>query len=154
MVVVIILAVAAAAVMPNAAKSIKATELRSSAQNFASMVRLGQIRAMTQGRWARVVMNKKDYWLEQDSAKEDQLLDGSGKPMYVRLTGRYGRTQKLPGEIELKGYPGEIVFSPEGRITPGELQVCRREECLTVAMGRELGRIEIIEADKDETRAL
>ncbi len=154
MLVVVILAVASMAVVPNFVRSIQAAELRSTAENLIASVRIGQIRALTQGRWYRIVLNPTQYWLEQELQRTSQESLSFDKPSFERATGKYGRQSSLPSGIILKDYPSEVLLSPGGKISSSELKVCRDTRCIGIAAGRELGQIELISVKDNQNAAI
>lgn len=151
MVVVVILAVASTAVVPNFVRSLRAAQLRTSAENLTAAVRLGQIRALTQGRFYRLVLDQTTYWLEEDVQKPETV--NSNEQNFQKIDGKIGRLAQLPAGVVLKDYPPQMLLSPNGRISSSELKVCRENDCVGIVAGRVLGQIELISV-KDGANAV
>lgn len=143
MVVLVIMIATASTVLPNLAKFVQKIELNQAAEGLADAIRFGQLRALTKGKILQVRMEPTGYWLEEDRYQDNFSADKEFKPVFERVKDRQGRKRKLPQGINLAPYDTPVLLFPDGRIKVANIQICRREECLSVSQGQVMGQIEV-----------
>ena len=149
--VTIILAVAAAVVVPNFTLRSRQMELSSAAENVAYLIRFGQMHAMSKGRLVRLVFDNNACWLEMDSRiNGDDLTKLNQKPDYRPVKDRWGRRLNLPQSIELTGNTEPVDLYPDGQLSDANIQVCRGTQCLLISTTRQLGRVSVIARQNNE----
>lgn len=152
--VAVILVVAAAMAVPNFARTTMKLELKRTAEDMAYTIRFGQLRAMTKGRFVRLNMDTRGYWLEEDRMSNNEDALAAAKPVFGRAADRWGRRINFPKGIELEQSQQPVVMSPDGRMAPVNLRLCREEKCLVVSTTEQRGRVEISEANDKDKNAL
>lgn len=153
MLVAVILVVAAAVAVPNFVKTAGRLELRRAAEDVAYTIRYGQLRAMTKGHTLRLNIDARGYWLEEDRTSPTDDSSVNSGPVYERIRDQWGRRTDFPTEISLAQTGQPIIFSPDGRMAPVELQLCRAQQCLIVSTGQQRGRVNILDPEEVNTNA-
>ena len=110
--VAIIILVLAGLTPPIFRKSVSSIRLKTAAQEMVQLMRYARARALAQRRRLRINFDFEPaaYWL---SAQDEKTPEE-----YKRITGRWGRTFRLPNNVSIdlevdKGRPGLIVFYPD-----------------------------------------
>jgi Tfp pilus assembly protein FimT len=148
MLIVVILSVASAVCIPNFTRFVRALEFKRSAEDLASVIRYGQIRALTNGRSVKFVMDATGYWLEEERSLEDEIGTGLEQPVFGRIKSRFGRKVSLPQGIELSHLVKDVLLTPDGRIEPVNLQLCRAQECVSVSTDSRIGRVVVSDTNE------
>lgn len=150
--VVMILLVIAGLALPDFSRGYQALLLQQEAGRVAALMRYAQSRAVLDGRRTRLVVQipENEYWLEEDSA-DDSLAGADIVPeAFERLSGRWGRTERMSPEMTVLASAEAIHFFPDGQIDPGQLSFCRGERCLIVTTQMQRGLILVVQPQKEE----
>lgn len=152
--VAVILVVAAAMAVPNFARTTMKLELKKTAEDMAYTIRFGQLRAMTKGRLVRLNMDTRGYWLEEDRMSNNEDALAAVKPVFNKVADRWGRRTDFPKGIKLDEIQQPVVLSPDGRMAPANLRLCREQKCLVVSTAEQRGRVEISNPNDTDKNAL
>ena len=146
--VIILLAVAAAMAIPSFTRSFGQLELQDAANNLAYLMRYAQSRAIYNRRPLRLLFDDgmMNYRLEEAESDEESEIEDEDTPVEYRpVSGRFGRTFKIPNGITVDAESPSIAFNPDGRIEKTQINVCQAGQCLTVSTQNQSGYVIVAE---------
>lgn len=145
--VTLILLVITGVTVPNFSPVWKNLLLKQAVQDLAYHIRYAQSRSVTHNLRHRIQIESDgfEYWL----AREEPVEEPGSETAWVRVEGRYGRTQRFAEEFDVETRFDRIEFSPDGAISPFELQACARGACYSLSTLGQRGRVHVYELEND-----
>lgn len=145
--VTLILVVITGVTVPNFSPVWKNLLLKQAVQDLAYHIRYAQSRSVTHNLRHRIQIESDgfEYWL----AREESADEEGKETEWVRLEGRYGRTQRFAEEFDVETRFDWIEFLPDGAISPFELQACSRGACYSVSTLGQRGRVHVYELENE-----
>ena len=176
--VVFLIAVIAAAAVPNFSRTYQQMVLRQTADDLALVMRYAQSRAISKGVLHRLQLDLRGgrYWLT--------VVGKSGNPGNAKeetIPGRMGTVHQAPSSVQLdnaavvnaaaaapkisggqdgtagpssspadfnSGGAANVDFFPDGTMTKTAFSVCQLERCLIVSTQEQMGYVEILDKTK------
>lgn len=138
--VMVLLVVAAAISVPNFSKAYAQLQLQNTANTLMLNMRYAQSKAITQNKKVRLSFDK--------SFKSYRLLEADRQDLtntYQPLKGKLGKTISVPKDMTITSLKQDIHFLPSGEIDKTDMNICRKNDCLSVTTSRQRGQIEMFE---------
>jgi hypothetical protein len=99
-------------------------------------------------------MDTRGYWLEEDRRSNNEDALAAVKPAFEKVRDRWGRRTDFPKGIQLAQTGQAIIMSPDGRMAPANMRLCREEKCLVVSTSEQRGRVAISDGNDTDKNAL
>lgn len=110
-------------------------QLREKADHIAHLMRYAQSRA---------ILDRKHYFLYYDNGKHHvQIVSyNSESEFYEKMLSRWGRLVSLES-IQIKNYPDQISFYPDGRIDPVTLELFYKNNKIILTTAEQRGIVRV-----------
>ena len=138
--VVLLVSVIAGMVIPNLSQMLGRTQLKTSVNDLAFIMRYAQSRAVVGGQSIELEVNESEQEYRLKAVEEVSFNHTQHTP----LEGRYGKRFKLPKGVELKVKESTLMFYPNGTMDKGEIYVCSKAECYTVSTREQRGMVKVL----------
>jgi type II secretory pathway pseudopilin PulG len=119
-------------------------KLSSSARGIANLIQFCQESS---------IMERKRFRLEIDRDKKSYriLVEDEEKREFSPLGSRWGRTFKIPADIEIETEIEELDFYPNGRVTPGLVYLTNKAgKSYTLSIEQNTGLVSVYDYKKEE----
>lgn len=135
LIVVVVIAIAAAVAIPSLGR-LGGGQAESSARDLAYAIRYAQSRAMSTQTEMRLVLDEKNFWLEEAGLDD--------KTAFRRITGRMGVSQALDPDLQIEGFVEPLVVHADGTISPAAFRLCHGR-CMIVSTEEQIGQVSVYE---------
>ena len=150
--VTLVLVVVVSISIPNFGPTFRKMELKQAAGDLAYTMRYAQSRAVTYNAAVRLqfASDLKSYWLTQQDkdsaltpgAEPEQAPGGDEKEEeFTRVSGRYGKTRRLPAAATVDFEAETLTFFPDGSIEKAEISICGRQNCYGITTKERRGYV-------------
>jgi Tfp pilus assembly protein FimT len=140
--VVILLSAVAVLSLPNLGKTFSAFQFQNLVQDMAYVLRYAQSRAIIKGRPVRFMLDStnRHYWL---------LQQGEGQEDFSLIANRQGRKFRIEQDVGIEMTVSYIEFFPNGQISPANIKICRKQDCLVISTEIQRGQVLVFVEPKD-----
>ena len=140
--VIVILGVIAGITLPNFRQTYTTFKLKSTTQQIVSLMRYARSRAIIETKIFQMDFDDSlsSYWLLE---AETQLETQGDEASFKNLTGRYGKTFRIPAEVKMEVSSSPVNFFPDGGMDETAITLSSHGRRFVISTDQPMGYLKV-----------